>query len=149
MIEKNKWTKEDMKKIQYYTSGEIKLLKENSNGGSNIEGGVIKQETNKIIDEVTIASNTKGVAVNFPNDNIGISFEKDDNHFLTFGVNPDRNGYFVLLGSEWRDGIAKVTYNGEKYTTSPDSKKVVLLVDMRRVKKLKLNQRNAPGRTIK
>jgi hypothetical protein len=149
MITKNNWSKEDMKKIQYYVSNEVRLQKISSNSGTNISGGVITQESNKAVEEVIVKENTKGVAVGFPTDNIGISFEKDDNHFLTFGANPDRNGFFVLMASEWKDKIGKVTYNGEKYFTSPESKEVVLLVNLKKIKKLKISQRAAEGREVR
>jgi hypothetical protein len=149
LIAKNNWSKDQMKQIQYYTSSDIKLQRISSNSGSDIKGGVITEESNKSVDEVIIKQNTKGVAVSFPNDNIGVSFEKDDNHFLTFGANPDRNGYFVMMASEWKDRIGKVTYNGEKYYSSPESKDVILLVNMKKVRKLKVSQRSAEGREIK
>ncbi len=149
LIEKNKWTKDDMKKIQYYTSSDITLQKVSNSGGSNIEGGVIKVESNKSVSEVSIKQNTKGIAVGFPNDNVAVSFEKDDNHYLTFGANPDRNGYFVLLGTDWKDRIGKVTYNGEKYFSSPESRDVILLINMKKIKKLQIDQRTAGGREIK
>jgi hypothetical protein len=149
LIAKNKWTKEQMQKIQYYTSGDVKLQRISSNSGSDIKGGVITEESNKAVEEVIIKQNTKGVAVSFPNDNIGISFEKDDNHALTFGANPDRNGYFVLMASEWKDRIGRVTYNGEKYYTSPESKDVIILVNMKKIKKLVVSQRAAGGREVR
>lgn len=149
MIEKNKWSNEDLKKIQYYTSGNITLQKISSQSGSNIEGGVIKEESQKAVTEVFIKENTKGVAVGVTDLKLNLSFEQDDNHFLTFGANPDRNGYFVLLASEWKDKIGKVTYAGEKYYTSPESSNVVLLVNMQKIKKLNIQQRTAGGREVR
>jgi hypothetical protein len=149
MIDKNKWSEEDLKKIQYYNSGDITLQRVSSQSGSNIDGGVITEENNKAITEVTIKENTKAVAVNTEGRKLSLSFEKDDNHYLTFGANPDRNNYFVLLASEWRDGIGKVTYNNEKYFTSPESKSVIILVNMKKIRKLNIQQRVAGGREVR
>lgn len=149
MIDKNKWSEEDLKKIQYYNSGDITLQRVSSQSGSNIDGGVITEENNKAITEVTIKENTKAVAVNTAGRKLSLSFEKDDNHYLTFGANPDRNNYFVLLASEWRDGIGKVTYNNDKYFTSPESKSVIILVNMKKIRKLNIQQRVAGGREVR
>lgn len=149
MIDKNKWSEEDLKKIQYYNSGNITLQKVSSQSGSNIDGGVITEENSKAITEVSIKENTKSVAVNTADRKLSLSFEKDDNHYLTFGANPDRNNYFVLLASEWKDGIGKVTYNNEKYFTSPESKNVIILVNMKKIRKLNIQQRVAGGREVR
>ena len=148
MIEKNKWSTEDLKKIQYYNSSAITLQKVSSQSGSNIQGGVIKEESNKAVSEVFIKENTKGVAVNTSDNKLSLSFEKDDAHYLTFGANPDRNGYFVLLASDWKDRIGKVTYDNEKYFTSPESRDVIILVNMQKIKKLIVQQRTAGGREV-
>ena len=80
---------------------------------------------------------------------LNLSFEQDDNHYLTFGSNKDRNGYYVLLATEWKDQIGKVTYNGEKYFTSPESRDVIILVNMQKIKKLNIQQHTAGGREVK
>lgn len=149
MIEKNKWSEEDLKKIQYYTSGDITLQKISAQSGSNIEGGVIKEESSKAVTEVFIKENTKGIAVGAQDNKLSLSFEKDDNHYLTFGPDANRNGYFVLLASEWKDKIGKVTYAGEKYYTSPESSQVVLLVNMKKIRNLNIQQRVAGGREVR
>ena len=77
-----------------------------------------------------------------------ISFEQNDEHYLRFGDNPNRNGYYALLASEWRNKIGKLTYNGKQYMASPESSDAVLMVDLHKIQKSELNQRVAKGRKV-
>lgn len=144
------WSDAQVKKIQFYTSREIVLQRQLSKDEIVIEGGKIKIKDGKKIEEIIIQRGTPGVAVAIPSkDRIEVSFERDDNHYLRFGVNPNAGTKFVLLASEWSNGIGKVNYNGKTYYTSPEAAYAVLMVDLRKIEKTELNQRVAEGRKVK
>jgi len=78
-----------------------------------------------------------------------VSFEKGDDHFLSFGVNPNMDGKYFLLASEWNNGIGKVTYVNRSYYSEPDSRYAHLLVDLRKLLKEERSVRVAKGRKVK
>lgn len=147
--QQHSWSDAQVKKIQFYTSREIVLQRQLSTDETVIDGGKIKIKDGKKIEEIIIQRGTPGVAIAIPSkDRIEVSFEKDDNHYLRFGVNPNAGTKFALLASEWNNGIGKVNYSGKTYYTSPDAAFAVLMVDLRKLEKTELNQRVAKGRKV-
>ncbi|MCS6819141.1 MAG: hypothetical protein RMJ53_03255 [Chitinophagales bacterium] len=148
--QKYNWNENQIKKIQFYNSRQIILQRQLEKDEIAIEGGKIKIRDGKKIEEIIIKRHTPGVAVSIPSrDRLEISFEKDDNHYLRFGVNPNEGKKFSLLASEWNNGIGKITYHGKTYYTSPDAAYVFLMVDLRKIDRIELNQRVARGRKVK
>lgn len=146
----NGWSDNQVKKIQFYTSKEIVLQRQLSHGESAIEGGKIKVKDGTKVEEIIIQKGTPGVAVSVPSkDRLEVSFEKSDQHFLRFGINPNMKDRFTLLASEWSNGVGKVTYDDKFYYTSPDAAYTMLMVDLRKIEKTELNQRVASGRKVK
>lgn len=144
------WNNEDVKKIQFYVSHDIVLQRDHTQGSTEIVHGKIKTVKGKKIEEIIIPSGTKGVVTQIPReDKLLVSFEISDNYYLSFGVNPNMNGKYVLLASEWNNGIGKVTYSGREYYTDPDSKYAYLLVDLRKILKEERKQRIASGRKVR
>lgn len=147
---KNGWTDNQVKRIQFYTSRDVVLQRQVATDETAIQGGKIKILDGKKIEEIIIKRGTPGIVTSIPSSSkMLVSFEKDDNHFLSFGVNPEQSGKFVLLASEWKNGVGKVTYNAKNYFTSPEGAYTSLMVDLRKVQEVELNQRVAKGRKIK
>lgn len=147
--EQNGWSDSQIKKIQFYTSREIVLQRQLSQGETIISGGKIKMRDGKKIEEIIIHRGTPGIAISIPSqDRIEVSFEKDDNHYLRFGINPNAEKKFTLLASEWNNRIGKVNYNNQTYFTSPDAAFTALMVDLRKIQKTEFNQRVAGGRKV-
>ena len=143
---------EDLNKVQFYNSDDILLYKDVSNTGRpTIEGGKIKVIDGREVEEITIKGLTKGVVISsdMNSKKMGVSFEINDNYFLSFGENPKFNNKFCLFASNWSNNLGEVTYNGEKYNTPTQSGKVYLLVDVRKLQKLNTKTRVAKGRKIK
>lgn len=142
-------TEQKMRKIQFYVSTDIVLQREVSNANTKIESGKIKMVNGKRVQEIIIPAGTKGVLVDVPRENkLLVSFEINDNHYLSFGINPNAANHFTLLASSWNGSVGTVTYADEKYETNPESKFAELLVDLRRVQKMKMKQRVAKGRKV-
>ena len=143
---------EDLNKVQFYNSDDILLYKDvSSSGRPTIEGGKIKVIDGREVEEITIKGLTKGVVTSsdINNKKMGVSFEINDNYYLSFGENPKINNKFCLFASNWSNNLGEVTYNGEKYNTPTQSGRVYLLVDVRKLQKLDTKTWVAKGRNIK
>jgi len=145
----NGWSDKQVKRIQFYTSRDVILQRQISTDETAIKGGIIKIRDGKKVEEIIIKRGTPGVVTTIPNaTKLLVSFEKDDNYYLSFGVNPEQSSRFVLLASEWKNGVGKVTYDGKNFFTSPDGAYTSLLVDLRKIQNIELYQRVAKGRKI-
>lgn len=144
------WTNEQVKGIQFYVSHDVVLRRELTQGSTEIVAGKIKMVDGRKVDEILIPAGTPGVVTDAPNSSkMLVSFEVGDDHYLSFGVNPKVGEKYVLLASDWNNGIGKVHYAGNEYYTDRDSKYAYLLVDLRRVDKMQMNAHIAKGRKIK
>lgn len=140
---------QQIRKIQFYVSTEIVLQREVSSANTKIESGKIKMLNGRKVQEIIIPVGTKGVLTDIPRENkLLVSFELDDNHYLSFGVNPNANNHYTLLASSWNGSVGTVTYAGEKYQANPESKFSQLMVDLRKIQKLQTKQRVAKGRKV-
>ncbi|NNC95875.1 MAG: hypothetical protein HKN92_09960 [Chitinophagales bacterium] len=145
----NDWNRADVQRIQFYTSEDIILQRKLVDGKIKIESGKIKVVDGKKVEEVVIKKGTPGIAVYFPDeDRVGISFEIDDAHFLTFGPNPKKGEQFFLFASEWNNRVGRVTYNDVAYYTSPESSTAHLLVNLKEIRDWDIKQRKASGRKV-
>jgi hypothetical protein len=146
----NDWSEAELKHIQFYLSNDIVLRRNLSKGESVIEGGKIRIEEGRRIEEIVIKDGTPGVLLFMPKqDRLAISFESGKDKFLIFGPHPKWDGRYMLLGSSWDRREGEVTYQGKKYTTSSQSALAGLLVDLNKVSKVTLNRRTAPGRKVR
>ena len=149
LVEKNRWSESDLKKIQFYSSADIILYRDYSSGMSRIESGEIKMINGRKIEEIRIPKGTPGVAVFQPKNNrLAVSFEEHNDRFLIFGPNPKRGNSYVLLASEWKNRRGKVKYNDQQYYTTTESAVATLLVDIKKSKKVKVKSRSVKGRKV-
>lgn len=146
----NNWSDAEIQRIQFYTSEEIVLYRELVSGSTQIVSGKIKKMNGREIEEVVIKRKTPGVVTEIPKEGkMYVSFEIGDSYYLTFGINPEQRGRYVLLAKEWtKGGIGKVTYNGVEFQASPSSAAAHLMVDMRRSSKENMDARVARGRKV-
>ncbi len=149
MKQSHNWSNEQVKSIQFYLSHDIILHRELTQGSSDIVQGKIKIIDGRRVDEILIRAGTPGVVSEIPKeDKLKVSFEIGDDHSISFGVNPNVGEKYVLLASEWKNGLGKVHYAGDEYYTDPNSKYSYLMVDLRRIDKSALKQHVAKGRKI-
>ena len=143
------WTEDDLKKIQFYLSEDIVLRRYLGKGETVIQGGKIKIEEGRRVEEIVIAEGTPGVLAFMPKqDRMAVSFERGKDRFLMFGPHPKWDGRYMLLGSDWNRREGEVTYQGKKYKTTSHSAYAGLLVDLDKVRKVTLNRRKVEGRRI-
>lgn len=150
MKKKYGWTEDQVKRIQFYVSHDIVLHRELTKGSTEIVQGKIKTIRGSKVDEIIIPTGTKGVVTEMPREGkLLVSFEMGDDHYLSFGVNPNASDKYVLLATDWKNEMGKVHYAGNEYYTTPDSKYAYLLIDLRRIENSELHQRVAKGRKVR
>ncbi len=143
------WDEKDLQKVQFYLSNDIVLTRSLSKGESVIEGGKVRLEEGRRIEEVIFKEGTPGVLIFMPKeDRMAISFDRGNDKYLMFGPSPKQNGRYVLLASSWDSRKGEVTYDGKKYKTASRSALAGLLIDLKKVQRVTVSRKKAPGRTI-
>jgi len=148
--EENSWSERELSKIQFYVSRDIVLYRDFKSGESKIEDGKVKVVNGRKVEEVIISKGTPGVMVLNPkSDRIAVSFEGgNDDRFLMFGPNPKFGDKYVLLAKEWKKRGGTITYDGRSYFTDSSSAYSALMIDLKKIKKTKVNTRTAKGRKL-
>lgn len=146
----NRWNESDLKQIQFYLSNTITLHRQLGNSETKIESGVIKTIDGKKIEQIIIKKGTPGIVSNLADQKrMAVSFEIDDEHFLTFGSYKNRGGrYYLMLKEYQKDKWTKVTYVQKEFYISPESLQGFLQVDIKKIKKEERNQRVVSGRKL-
>lgn len=151
LYEKENWTKNDIMRIQFYVSRDIRLTRSVSDDETAISEGKIRIINGRKVQQVVIKTGTPGVLVLMPReDRFGISFEENDNEaYLMFGPNPKYNDRFALLAKDWERDHGKVHYKGQLYDVDNESAFAALMVDLRREGDSQYETRKVQGRTVK
>ncbi len=151
LYDENRWSDDELKKIQFYVSQDIVLRREASQGESTIESGRIKVINGKKVEEIVIRKGTQGVFLFRPSeDRFAVSFESGgEDRYLMFGPNPKARGRYVLLASDWKRNRGLVSYDDTKYYTPTSSAYAALMVDMKKIRRIALRSRTAKGRTVR
>lgn len=151
LYEQNRWSEEELKRIQFYVSNDIVLRRDFSSTDSRIEGGTIRVVGGQQVEEVVIRDGTPGIFLFSPKSkNFAISFESgSDERFLMFGASPRADGKFVLLADDWSRRNGVVTYEGRKFRVDAENAYASLLVDLKRSNSVSRKSRTAEGRRIK
>src|SRR3990170_8516515 len=133
LYEKQKWSEDDLMRIQFYVSEDIVLSRSISDDETKITEGKIRIVNGRKIQQIIIKERTPGVLVLMPKENrFAISFEEDDSAYLMFGPNPKYYQRFALLAQDWEREKGKVHYKGQLYTVDNSSAFSALMVDLKR-----------------
>jgi hypothetical protein len=138
-----------LRELQFQLVNDIVLTKSTSENTSTLENGEIIVSESSSQDKVIFKAGIKGVFVkSIDSTKIAISFEKDDEHYLTFGAK-NNTGIYVLTADEWTpQGKGKITYGGDLFISSPESNKAYVTIKLRKSNRNITNQRLATGRKI-
>ncbi len=140
---------EELRRIQFYLSRDLTLVRELRKGEAQVSGGKIKVVEGRRVEVVRIPRGTPGVYVFSPKSNrFAISFEEGDDRYLMFGPNPKAGGRFVLLASEWKRRRGWVTYGGKRYEVEGEEAWAHLLVDLKKIRKVAVQARTVKGRRV-
>jgi hypothetical protein len=137
-----------LKKVQFYNSTPIVLYRELTRNTTEVVAGQIKMVDGRKIEEIVIAPNTPGVIVNTSDNRLGISFEEGSDRYLIFGENRYRSGAYTVLARDWQDNVGLLRYDGKDYKISRQSAATMLLINMEKLRDLRVNSRTAKGRTV-
>lgn len=141
---------DDLKRIQFYLSEDITLVRSRSGGRSSIKDGTIQVKDKSKVEEIKFKRGTPGTAVFSPkSDRIAVSFESGPDKYLMFGPNKKARGRFVLLAKDWDRNVGQITYDGKIYTTSSESAYAALLVQIKGSGEFEYNSRKADGRKVR
>lgn len=150
LYDQNDWSEDELKKVQFYLSDDVKLLRQNVEDSTKIEKGEIQIMGGREVEEVLIRKGTPGVLLFLPKENrFAISFEEEgDERYLVFGPSPKMGGRYVLLAREWRKKRGIVTYEDKEYAVDFESAYSNLMVDLKKIRKFTVDTRKAGGRKI-
>ena len=153
--QENDWSENELKQIQFYLSNSITLHRQLNESQTAIVSGKIKTVNGKKVEEIYIKKGTPGVVTKMSGFNVlgkksmGVSFEIDDSHFLTFGSYEKRGGKYFLMLREFKKGKwAKVSYVDTEFYISPESLSAFLQINMKKIQKEERKQRVAGGRKL-
>ena len=127
-----KWSNEQLTNAQFYLSEDIVL-----------ERTLAKEFPDQIVGKIIMKDGVKKEVVLLPRklpmvftgttSTGAYSIQCDQGDCkLTFGVNPDKAGQYVLLATEWKNGFGKVHYNNTEYFVSTEQSSAHLLIDLRK-----------------
>jgi hypothetical protein len=108
----------DIRKIQFYVDQTLILKHSDGSEKGRVEAGVILLDHSDPL-AITVPEYTPGVCEKVNGDNLMISFDAPGK-CLEFGTLYANNA-FMLIGSNWRNGIVEVTYDGQPYTAACSS----------------------------
>ncbi|MCI5081258.1 MAG: hypothetical protein MRY78_06205 [Saprospiraceae bacterium] len=150
LLEENKWSETELKKIQFYLSEDIRLTRQITGGSSEIIAGEIRVVNGRKVEQIIIEKGTPGVLLFRPRqDRFAVSFEADgSDKFLIFGPSNRSRGRYVLKASDWERRFGTVTYDGKKYRVDASSSIASLMVDLEKIQRTDVNSRRASGRTV-
>ncbi len=151
LYDQYRWKESELKRIQFYLSGDVVLRRELGNTDVQISGGSIRVKDGRRTEEIVVRQGTPGVFLFSPKENrFAISFEDGNNsRFLMFGPNPRQNNRYALLGADWDREGGRVTYDDKSYQVDASGAFSHLLVNLKRARKLEVNSRVAGGRKIR
>lgn len=145
--EQHKLTDEELKKIQFYTSGDI-LLQRAEKGGTEKETteGELVITTGKSMEQVLIKAGTPGIIIKVLDDNkVAVRFEPGEGKYLVFGDPRNRKGSYMIVPSTERNNKKLVTYGEKRYVLAGTSEYVSLLFRMKKLNQIKRDEHVVKG----
>ncbi len=142
------WSDDDLKRIQFYLSEEIVLVRDKGADDSRIDDGKIRVEDTRKVEKIVFKKGTPGVLLETPRNNrFAISFDETDN-YLIFGPSKKNGGRYTLRAKDWDKRSGVISYNGTTYRTSSSSAYSALMVDIKKARKTDFRSKNVKGRRI-
>ncbi|MBL4651394.1 MAG: hypothetical protein JKY53_00815 [Flavobacteriales bacterium] len=136
-----------MKKLQFYTTGDIVLQRnQKDESGKETDGGELVITSGSSIDQVIIPAGTPGIVIGLKGSNaMLVRFEPGEGKYLVFGDPKNRKGAYQLIPEGDKGGKKYVTYAGKKYSLSGTSEYVSLTFKMKRLNKFRKDERVVKG----
>jgi hypothetical protein len=146
--QKIKLSEGDLKKVQFFLSGDIILFRTLSGSETEITQGEIKIVNGEKIEEIIIKDGTPGIITNTEDaDKFFVSFDTDGSYLL-FGPNQEFGGRYTLMAKEWQGRTGIIEYAGKLYKATPASIYAYLEVNMHQIDNSTVVSKEAEGRTV-
>lgn len=130
--------------IQFYNAREITLYSSMKSEQLGVEGGKIKLNSGKEIEEVRIRQETPGVCEGQTGDKVTVAFEPGPGKTLTFFRNS--YGKYQIYAPEWvKRRFGKIEYDGKTFFIQPEGNQTLLLVKKSQINKISRKYRTAKG----
>jgi hypothetical protein len=140
---------EELKSIQFYTSNTLILRRAENEAKKETTGGELILSKDRVLEEIVIKAGTPCVIRDGVDGNrVSVTFEEGSNKYLVFGNIRNRDGYYTLQAFDWNKDRGKVNYGEQIYMTSDGSRDIFLVLKMKSLEKLKLDQKVIKGKTI-
>lgn len=150
LYDNNNWSESELKKVQFYLSEDIRLVRVSRRGNSDISDGQIQLDERRKVDEVVIRKGTPGTLIfAATTDRFAVCFDEDPDYYLMFGPNPKAGGRYVLLAKDWRKRGGIISYGGAEYQTGAESAFAALMVDIKNARRSVKRSTTASGRTVR
>jgi len=148
--EQNRWSENELSKIQFYLSEDLILSRQRNSGTTEIVQGRVRVENGRDIEEIIFKRGTPGVVLFLPKeDHLALGFDaRDDSKYLIFGPNPKQRGRYTLLASDWKRYRGKVTYAGQTWEVSAANADINLLLDMKKRGRTETRVKQETGRRL-
>jgi hypothetical protein len=140
----------DLRKLQYYVSGDITLQRGFRREEGEISGTHrLVQKEEGVVDEVFIPAGTPGTATEVGPTSLGVSFEPGRS--LTFGSPPDDRDperKYTLSARRWEDYYGELVYDNKTYFAVQGSGHVWLEIRAESLDTMKRMKKVLPGMTL-
>lgn len=148
--EKYKIGEEDLKRIQFYASNDIVMVRgQVSEKEKETTDGTFTVKSGQQVEEVVIKAGTPGVVTELIDGNtLAVSFELDDAEGLVFADKSQKKGPYYMQTLPWKNNKRQVKYKQEMYSTSAQSNHVYLMFKMKQIRSFKRDQRVVKGRKL-
>lgn len=135
--------KDNIKKVQFYTSSTIVLERKYVSGksGTGTDGSLVSNTSSKQ-DRIIIPANTKCIFEQFgPENELVVRFEQGKDKTLEFIARPvNNNTAKYYLKADWQvDNGGKISYGNQDYYATSTATNAFIMV---KIKNLQKNQRN-------
>lgn len=149
LYEDQGWEEPDLRRIQFYLSEDVVLLRELRSDRSLIRKGTVKVIDGREVEQIVFKRNTPGVFTFSPKtQRVAISFEDNNDNYLIFGPNPKNGDRYTLLASDWSRNSGTVTYAGQEWRVSSADAFASLLIPLQRIREGDTRGRVVGGRKI-
>lgn len=150
LVDDQNWTQDELKRIQFYLSEDLVLVRELRNGNSEIRNGQVKIIDGREVEQIVFKRNTPGVFVFQPKtQRMAVSFEKTDDNFLVFGPNPKAGNRYVIMAADWDRRSGTVTYAGKTWRVNAADAYASLMIPLKRLRNNDVTGKVVGGRKLK
>ncbi|MDR0802206.1 hypothetical protein [Fluviicola sp.] len=143
-------TPENMTKVQFYTSSNIILEKNQSSGNQGTgSSGELVVSSSKTQNRVIIPSNTRGVFEKVgPNNEVVVRFEIGSGKVVKFATRATQTSGKYYLVADWKSNGGTLEYGNEMYTVASGGSSAFLQVRLKKMQRTKRKDRVVKGMKV-